>query len=272
MAVVGQQPIARLRRGPLWADPARSVQSQRRYLVQTRDAIFGLSSSSERHRQKNSSHSLFISKFRPCETRQRVFEFPGCMRLEQSVAGPVNRTPMKSEPLTDRISRVQVKCPAYRSVADIHWEQVRCRQYVELSRNYHARRAVLIWADAGRYSWGRANTTIAPVPTIFPITPFAPLHQNVDGGLGGGQIGYKRQVDRRWVIGLEADIQGTGERSSALLTTVGPDYGAFDNGLPNNAGPDFNPIATFRGRADILSRSANPALCDWRSGGRRIQI
>jgi hypothetical protein len=29
------------------------------------------------------------------------------MRLEQSVAGPVNRTPMKSEPLTDRISRVR---------------------------------------------------------------------------------------------------------------------------------------------------------------------
>jgi hypothetical protein len=27
----------------------------------------------------------------------------------------------------------------------------------------------------GRYSWGRAHTTIAPVPTIFPITPFAPL-------------------------------------------------------------------------------------------------
>jgi hypothetical protein len=67
---------------------------------------------------------------------------------------------------------------------------------------------------------------------------------------------------------------------------VGPRYGAFDNGLPNNAGPDFNAIATqtanlaydlrwfatFRGRADILSRSANPALCDWRSGGRRIQI
>jgi hypothetical protein len=73
------------------------------------------------------------------------------MRPEQSVAGPVNRTPTKSEPLTDRISRVQVKCPAYRSVADIHWEQVRCRQYAQLSRNYHARRSVLIWADAGRY-------------------------------------------------------------------------------------------------------------------------
>jgi hypothetical protein len=99
---VGQQPITRLRRG---------LRPTQRDLCKVNGGT-----SSERHRQKNSSHSLFISKFRPCETRQRVFEFPGCMRLEQSVAGPVNRTPMKSEPLTDRISRVRTSIVAWAAV------------------------------------------------------------------------------------------------------------------------------------------------------------
>jgi outer membrane immunogenic protein len=31
---------------------------------------------------------------------------------------------------------------------------------------------------------------------------------------GGGQIGYKFQFSPRWVLGLEADIQGSGERGS----------------------------------------------------------
>src|SRR5229473_3843603 len=45
----------------------------------------------------------------------------------------------------------------------------------------------------GGYSWGRANTTITPFATIFPTAAFAPFRQDVDGGLGGGQIGYNWQ-------------------------------------------------------------------------------
>jgi outer membrane immunogenic protein len=53
-------------------------------------------------------------------------------------------------------------------------------------------------------------------------------------------------VDPKWVVGLEADIQGTGERSSVALTVVGPRFGAFANGLPNPLpGPDFNAIAAL---------------------------
>jgi outer membrane immunogenic protein len=133
----------------------------------------------------------------------------------------------------------------------------------------------------GGYSWGRANTTIAPFAAIFPTTPFAPFHQNVDGGLGGGQVGYNWQFDRKWVLGLEADIQGTGERSSVALTSVGPRYGSFDNGIPNNAGPDFNSIATlaanltydlqwfatFRGRAGVL---VDPQTLVYATGGLAV--
>ena len=39
--------------------------------------------------------------------------------------------------------------------------------------------------------------------------------QHMDGVLGGGQIGYNWQFNRSWVLGLEADIQGTGQRGTA---------------------------------------------------------
>jgi outer membrane immunogenic protein len=133
----------------------------------------------------------------------------------------------------------------------------------------------------GGYSWGSANTSIAPFAGIFPVTAFAPFHQKVDGGLAGGQIGYNWQVDRTWVLGLEADMQWTGEKSSTSLMTVGPRYGAFPNGLPNALGPDFNAIAsqtaalsynlqwfaTFRGRAGVL---VDPQTLLYGTGGLAV--
>src|SRR5450432_819504 len=79
----------------------------------------------------------------------------------------------------------------------------------------------------GGYSWGRANTTItgtglSPLAPFFPIPVVAPFHQNINGGIAGGQVGYNWQYDRKWVVGLEADIQWSGERSSSFLTAVGP--------------------------------------------------
>jgi opacity protein-like surface antigen len=134
----------------------------------------------------------------------------------------------------------------------------------------------------GGYSWGRANTTIAPFATIFPTAAFAPFRQDVNGGLGGGQIGYNWQIDRKWVLGLEGDIQWTGERSSSLLTSVGPRYGSTAIGLPfPGPGPDFNAIvtqtanlaydlqwfATFRGRAGVL---ADPQTLLYATGGLAV--
>lgn len=133
----------------------------------------------------------------------------------------------------------------------------------------------------GGYGWGRANTTIAPSAGPFPTTPFVPFGQKLDGGLGGAQIGYSWQLDRSWLVGLEADIDGTGERASTTLTSVGPRYGAFPNGLPNPLGPDFNAIATqtanlsydlpwfatFRGRAGLL---ADPQTLLYVTGGLAV--
>jgi outer membrane immunogenic protein len=133
----------------------------------------------------------------------------------------------------------------------------------------------------GGYSWGRANTTIAPFATVFPTTAFAPARQDVNVGLGGGQIGYNWQLHRKWVIGLEADIQASGERSASLLTSVGPRYGSNVIGIPVLGGPDFNAIvtqtanvahdlqwfATFRGRAGVL---ADPQTLLYATGGLAV--
>jgi outer membrane immunogenic protein len=88
-------------------------------------------------------------------------------------------------------------------------------------------------------------------------------------------------LDRRWPLGLEADIQGTGERSSATLTSVSPRYGSSIVGLPVAVGPDFNAIATqtanlsydlqwfatFRGRAGFL---ADPQTLLYATGGLAV--
>jgi outer membrane immunogenic protein len=133
----------------------------------------------------------------------------------------------------------------------------------------------------GGYSWGRANTSIAPFAGIFPTVPFTPFNRNADGGLAGGQIGYNWQLDRTWVLGLEADMQWTGEKSSTSLTTVGPRYGSTAVGLPFGVGADFSSIATqtanlahdlqwfatFRGRAGIL---ADPQTLLYATGGLAV--
>jgi outer membrane immunogenic protein len=67
----------------------------------------------------------------------------------------------------------------------------------------------------GGYSWGRSWDRFSGPGFATFTSPF-----NMNGGLGGGQIGYNWQFNRIWVIGLEADIQGTGERGSTGLPTI----------------------------------------------------
>jgi outer membrane immunogenic protein len=136
----------------------------------------------------------------------------------------------------------------------------------------------------GGYSWGRANTSItglSPLAPLFPIPVVAPFHQNIDGGIAGGQIGYNWQVDRKWVLGLEGDIQWSGERSSSFLTAVGPRFGSSIIGIPVPVGADFNAIitqtanlahdlrwfATFRGRAGVL---VDPQTLLYATGGLAV--
>jgi outer membrane immunogenic protein len=77
------------------------------------------------------------------------------------------------------------------------------------------------------YSWGDARTDIAGSANAITAqqisggftTPstFAFADSNtarLNGIIGGGQLGYNYQFAPQWVLGFEADIQGSGERGS----------------------------------------------------------
>jgi len=66
----------------------------------------------------------------------------------------------------------------------------------------------------GGYSWGRSSTDFTGTAPGFSTS------QKMDGGLGGGQIGYNWEFNHNWLFGLEADIQGTGQRGSDPLAPV----------------------------------------------------
>ena len=85
------------------------------------------------------------------------------------------------------------------------------------------------------YSWGRERTdgtlngtqNVSVFRTAGPAlgssVTTAPLgligRANMDGVIGGGQIGYNWQASK-WLFGLEADFQGSDERATADVCTV----------------------------------------------------
>jgi outer membrane immunogenic protein len=106
----------------------------------------------------------------------------------------------------------------------------------DLARPVHRRPVVVaapVYTWTGFYvggnvggSWGNARTDIAGSGTTvtFPGRSFAFTNppaafadsqtQRLNGVIGGGQVGYNYQFSPRWVLGFEADIQGSGERGS----------------------------------------------------------
>jgi len=120
----------------------------------------------------------------------------------------------------------------------------------------------------GGYSWGKANTILFPNTALVTAAS-----QNVNGGLFGGQIGYNWQVDRKWVLGLEADGQWTdekGHRNDLFGTTRTPTPGLdFNIVATTSASSDWSLpwFATFRGRAGFL---ADPSLLLYGTGGLAV--
>jgi outer membrane immunogenic protein len=133
----------------------------------------------------------------------------------------------------------------------------------------------------GGYSWGRASTdltatqstvatitrtttggTVLDVTTVpGPTTAFALSDRaRMDGGVFGGQIGYNAKFDN-WILGIEADIQGTGQRggSSFCLAAACPLGSTVITS-------DFHLrwFGTVRGRAGLL---ADPNLLLYVTGG-----
>ncbi len=93
----------------------------------------------------------------------------------------------------------------------------------------------------GGYGWSANNKTIDFV-THGATTDFI-KGPDASGGFGGGQIGYNWQggyFGPRVVLGIEADIQGSG---------IGDDFHATSrNGIPGIVKTDLDYFGTVRGR------------------------
>ncbi|MBI5321011.1 outer membrane beta-barrel protein [Bradyrhizobium sp.] len=119
----------------------------------------------------------------------------------------------------------------------------------------------------GGYSWGRSDTsgTFYNNNTGAQLSPTQYTRFDLNGGVFGGQIG-KNWQNGKWVFGIEADGQWSGERGSALFTCVTPNA-AFGGNVCNPNTANINTLglsptttfnqeiawfATFRGRVGGL--------------------
>ncbi len=119
-----------------------------------------------------------------------------------------------------------------------------------------------VGANVG-YSWGRAHGDINSntfgalgMPNPFPVS------LNPDGVIGGGQVGCNRQFDNRWVLGLEADFQGSAEKRSASFSNP---FVIGEGGVVNQTiEAKIQWFGTVRGRAGFL---ISPTLMLYGTGG-----
>lgn len=121
----------------------------------------------------------------------------------------------------------------------------------------------------GGYSWGRSRTDVSyyntgtGLPIAAPAGSITSASFDMNGGVAGGQIGYNWQKDQ-WVLGLEGDIQWSGERGSAgylcaRTLTVGPCnpgvtfLPAGTGGTALTIDQSLQWFGTVRGRAGLLA-------------------
>jgi outer membrane immunogenic protein len=76
------------------------------------------------------------------------------------------------------------------------------------------------WANPGVDTTGNAMTISPLGGRPFPNSiAFAGSHTaELDGFVGGGQVGYNYQISPRWLVGFETDIQGSAERGTDIFT------------------------------------------------------
>jgi outer membrane immunogenic protein len=122
------------------------------------------------------------------------------------------------------------------------------------------------------YGWGRSRDDSTLTNGLATVLFASSDRANMDGVIGGGQIGYNWQR-QNWVWGLEADIQGSGQKGSRGFTCpIGVCTPLTLGGLAPAAGPAV-PVAldqkltwfgTVRGRVGIL---ASPTVLLYATGG-----
>ena len=121
------------------------------------------------------------------------------------------------------------------------------------------------------YSWGRSSDISTITNTAGTILFSSADKTNLDGVVGGGQIGYNWQM-QSWVFGLEADIQGSGEKGTRTFTcpqaTCTPNFGTIavfpGPAVPVALSQKIDWFGTVRGRIGVL---AAPKVLLYATGG-----
>jgi outer membrane immunogenic protein len=117
------------------------------------------------------------------------------------------------------------------------------------------------------YSWGNSDnsTTITRFltgqPLLATLNGTNTASNNANGVIGGGQFGYNWQM-QNWLFGLEADIQGSGERGSSAITCL---RCSDDNAnIVTNLTQRLDWFGTARGRIGAL---VTPTVLLYGTGG-----
>jgi outer membrane immunogenic protein len=120
-----------------------------------------------------------------------------------------------------------------------------------------------IGVDLGRSDEDRKDGREIKTPTqsiadavAASATDVLSLHNS--GFIGGGQVGYNLQFANSWLIGIEADIQGTGARSSASAIGIVPIAGRNLSEQKNSPEIDRNrlPPSTAQAQSNISVNNA----------------
>ncbi|HEY4847033.1 MAG TPA: outer membrane beta-barrel protein [Methylocella sp.] len=118
-------------------------------------------------------------------------------------------------------------------------------------------------AFADPATFGAIATDLATA-TAASATGVLPGHN--EGFIGGGQVGYNLQFANSFVVGIEADIQGTGARHSAQAVGLAPLATVAGASAQSNlfvaSAVDY--LGTVRGRLGFL---LTPALLIFGDGG-----
>jgi outer membrane immunogenic protein len=101
------------------------------------------------------------------------------------------------------------------------------------------------------YGWGNANSVVTLAVPTFPVGPVPtpiPNSAKPDGIIGGAQIGYNWQPSGPWVLGAEADWQGSGQKGSGTLPPQ-PSISVISVGTINTTyNANIASFGTVRGR------------------------
>jgi outer membrane immunogenic protein len=121
------------------------------------------------------------------------------------------------------------------------------------------------------YGWDNSSTGISVGATDPALAGFvaaavaagsfpASLSTSAKGVIGGGQIGYNWQLPSQWLVGLEADLQGSGIKGSAAQTLSPAFFDMTATGITKS----IDWFGTVRGRVGFLP---TPQLLLYGTGG-----